>query len=332
MSCRMLTNASRAFCCAWNRWSMSVCAWRPATKTVVTAAMTKLSIAMTVSISMNVWPSSRASRARMRAPICRLPRVRLPEPPDEARSVGRPILRPAELRGLSAREPESDGRCSRVDHARTGLRLLGGDGVRGIAVDGTPDLPAEAAILERTGREHEHLAPDVGDDEHLPLRRVRRRLVGDGLVGSEADRRAHEQYASGDCRDAGEREDTPGHGSCIGTFADAHDPLTGEVDDVGHKGHRAPRGERHRARLRGSAELGAQDPLRAVVVGGVPAAEAVDAHDRARVRCVDEVPVPDVDPDVVKPVEEDEISGLERITWNRDRAGVVPLRDGVVRQ
>src|SRR6476659_3489266 len=214
---------------------MSVCAWRPATKRVATAAMTKLSIAMTASISMNVWPSSRANRARMRTPICRLPRVRVPKSPDQARSVRRAVLRPAELRGVSAREPERDGRRSRVDHAGTGLRLLGGDDVRGIAVDGTPDLPAEAAILERTGREHEHLAPDVGDDEHLPLRLLCGGLVGDGLVGGEADRRAHEQDGSGDGRDAGEREDTPGHGSCIGTFAQAHDPLMGEVDDVGRK-------------------------------------------------------------------------------------------------
>src|SRR3954466_15987531 len=245
---------------------MSVCAWRPATKTVVTAALTKLSVAMTVSISMNVWPTSGASRARMRAPICRLPRVRLPEPPDEARSVGRPILRPAELRGLSAGEPESYGRCSRVDRARTGLRLLGGDGVRGIAVDGTPDLPAEAGILERTGREHEHLALDVGNDEHLPRRRVRRRLVGDGLVGGEADRRAHEQDGSGDGRDAGEREDKPGHDSCIGTFAHAHDPLMGEVDDVGRESRATGRGEGQRAaRLRDSTGLSAEDPLRTVV-------------------------------------------------------------------
>src|SRR3954468_12813397 len=165
--------------------------------------MTKLSIAMVVIISMSVWPASRASRARMRAPISRLPRVRVPEPPDQARSVGRPVLGLAELRSLPAREPERDRRRSRVDHTDAGLRLLGGDDVRGKAVDGTPDLPAEAAVLERTGSEHEHLAPDVGDDEHLPLRRVRRRLVGDGLVGSEADRRAHEQYASGDSRDAG---------------------------------------------------------------------------------------------------------------------------------
>src|SRR4029079_18085228 len=136
---------------------MSVCAWRPATKTVVTAAMTKLSIAMTVSISTNVWPSSRASRARMRAPISRLPRVRVPEPPNQARSVRRPVLGPAELRGVTAREPDRDRRRSRVDHARAGLRLLGGDDVRGIAVDGTPHFPAEAAILERAGREYEDL-------------------------------------------------------------------------------------------------------------------------------------------------------------------------------
>src|SRR5256714_1581798 len=231
MSCRMLTNASRAFCCAWNRWSMSVCAWRPATKRVVTAAMTKLSIAMTVSISMNVWPSSRASRARMRAPICRLPRVRVPKSPDQARSVGRAVQGPAELRGVSAREPERDGRRARVDHARTGLRLLGGD-------------------------------------------------------------------------------------------------------DVGRKSWGPRRGERQRAaaRLRDSTGLSAEDPLRAVVSRCVPAREAVDANVGAGMRRVHEVSASDVDPDVVEPVEEDEITGLQLVSRNRHGGRVVPLRNGVVRQ
>src|SRR4029077_1529761 len=140
---------------------MSVCAWRPETKRAATAAMTKLNIAMVVIISINVWPSSPASRARMRAPISRLPRVRVPNPPDQARSVGRPVLGLAELRGVPSREPERDRRRSRVDHVRPGLRLLSGDDIRGIAVDGTPDLPAESSILERPGGEHEHLAADV---------------------------------------------------------------------------------------------------------------------------------------------------------------------------
>src|SRR5215831_18685753 len=62
-------------------------------------------------------------------------------------------------------------------------------------------------------------------------------------------------------------------------------PLTGEVDDVGREGGAAACRERHHAaRLRKAREPGADDPLRAVVVGGVPAlVEAVDADEGAGV-------------------------------------------------
>ena len=87
------------------------------------------------------------------------------------------------------------------------------------------------------------------------------------------------------------------------------------------------------ARLRHAADRGADDPPRAVVPGGEPAlAEAVDLDVGPGVRRVDEVPVADVDPDVVEPVEEDEVSGLELVLRHRDAARVVPLRHGVVRQ
>src|SRR5262245_38625215 len=93
-------------------------------------------------------------------------------------------------------------------------------------------------------------------------------------------------------------------------------PLMGEVDDVGGERRAASGRERHRAgRLRSAtAERRADDSLRAVVVGGVPAiVEAVDAYERARVGRVDEVAVADVDPDVVELVEEDKIARLELV-------------------
>src|SRR5215470_18813718 len=107
-------------------------------------------------------------------------------------------------------------------------------------------------------------------------------------------------------------------------------PLMGEVDDVGGEGVAARGGERHRsARLGHRTELSADDPLRAVVLRGVPAvAQAVDADVGARVRGVDDVPTADVDPDVVQPVEEHEVSGLKLVSRNGHGVRVVPLRDG----
>ena len=49
-------------------------------------------------------------------------------------------------------------------------------------------------------------------------------------------------------------------------------------------------------------------------------------------RRIHDVPVADVDPDVVQPVEEHEVSGLELVPRHGDSHRVVPLRDGVVRQ
>ena len=87
------------------------------------------------------------------------------------------------------------------------------------------------------------------------------------------------------------------------------------------------------ARLRDSTGLSAEDPLRAVVSRRVPAlGEAVDANVGAGMRRVDEVSASDVDPDVVEPVEEDEITGLKLVLRNRHGGRVVPLSDGVVRQ
>src|SRR6476646_262908 len=109
----------------------------------------------------------------------------------------------------------------------------------------------------------------------------------------------------------------------------------GEVDDVGRESRATGRGgERQRAaRLLDSTGLSAEDPLRAVVSRRVPAlAEAVDANVGAGMRRVDEVSASDVDPDVVQPVEEDEITGLKLVLRNRHGGGVVPLSDGVVRQ
>src|SRR3954454_9152447 len=108
----------------------------------------------------------------------------------------------------------------------------------------------------------------------------------------------------------------------------------GEVDGVGRKSRATGRGgERQRAaRLRDSAGLSAEDPLRAVVSRRVPAREAVDANVGAGMRCVDEVSASDVDPDVVEPVEEDEITGLKLVSRNRHGGRVVPLSDGVVWQ
>src|SRR4051794_39082774 len=109
----------------------------------------------------------------------------------------------------------------------------------------------------------------------------------------------------------------------------------GEVDDVGRESRAAGGGgERQRAaaRLRGSTGLSAEDPLRAVVSRCVPAREAVDANVGAGMRGVDEVSASDVDPDVVEPVEEDEITGLKLVSRNRHGGRVVPLSDGVVRQ
>src|SRR5207249_12273049 len=90
---------------------------------------------------------------------------------------------------------------------------------------------------------------------------------------------------------------------------------------------RALRG-RDRAALRRRAGL-AQNPLRAVVLGGVPAAHAVDAHHGARVRRVDEPPAADVDPDVAETREEDEVTGLELAPRHGYGIRVVPLRDRV---
>ena len=86
------------------------------------------------------------------------------------------------------------------------------------------------------------------------------------------------------------------------------------------------------ARLRDSTGLSAEAPLRAVVSRGVPAREAVDANVGAGMRRVDEVSASDVDPDVVEPVEEHEITGLKLVLRNRNGGRVVPLSDGVVRQ
>src|SRR4029453_5490668 len=109
----------------------------------------------------------------------------------------------------------------------------------------------------------------------------------------------------------------------------------GEVDDVGRESRATGRGgERQRAaRLRDSTGRSAEDPLRAVVSRRVPAlAEAVDANVGAGMGRVHEVSASDVDPDVVEPVEEDEITGLKLVLRNRHGGRVVPLSDRVVRQ
>jgi len=83
----------------------------------------------------------------MRAPISRLPRVRVPEPADQARAVGRPVLGLAELRGyIEANEgfiPNYGERWRQGETIATGFvestvydraRLAPGDEVRGPAV------------------------------------------------------------------------------------------------------------------------------------------------------------------------------------------------------
>ena len=62
------------------------------------------------------------------------------------------------------------------------------------------------------------------------------------------------------------------------------------------------------------------------------AGEAVDPHDGAGVRRVDELVVADVDPDVAEAGEEDEVSGLKLRAGRVDGVRVVVLRHGVVRE
>src|SRR5579884_2015880 len=304
---------------------------RPGTNT---SGRTRITLSLSTSARGRVSGGlQRLSRKhRRQSPAARLVRalvvVVLGGQPDQAGAVGRAVLRLAELGALAGRQPKGDRRRARVEHVRAGLRRLRDDDVRRVAADRSADLPAEAAVLEHARSEHEHLVLHVRHDLHLHRpRRVRlRRLHRRRLACGKADRRAHQQDGSGDGRDAREREDTPGHGSCIGRWEHAHDPLMGEVDDVGGECGAG------RARLE-AVEGGADDSLRAVVVRGVPpVAEAVDADERARVRRVDEVAVPDVDPDVVEPVEEHEVAGLELVARHRDGVRRVPLGHRVVRQ
>src|SRR5207247_2335197 len=81
------------------------------------------------------------------------------------------------------------------------------------------------------------------------------------------------------------------------------------------------------ARLR---RLGVDEAARAVVASGIPAGHRPDLNGRSRVRSMNEAAVPDVEPDMAEPIEEDEVAGLERAP--RDPVAEVEVGVGAVRQ